>query len=122
MAKIIIADDERIICQTFQKTVESMGHCAIKCSNGKIAWAVVQDNPETDLIITDYAMPEMDGKQLLKLVKTDRKLAHIPVLVVSGVLRPKDISDLLKTGAAEFMPKPVRIKDLKDFVQKTVSE
>lgn len=121
MAKIIIADDEQIICKTFQKAVESIGHCAIKCRNGQIAWDVVQDNPDAGLVITDYAMPEMDGKELLEKIKADHTLSHIPVLVVSGVLRPKDISDLLKIGAAEFMPKPVKIRDLKEFVEKTVS-
>ena len=121
MVKIVIADDEQIICKTFQKALESIGHCAIKCRNGKIAFNVLQDNPDVNLLITDYAMPEMNGKELLEQVKADETLAHIPVLVVSGVLRPKDISDLLKIGAAEFMPKPVKIKDLKDFVQKALS-
>ncbi|MCP4713894.1 MAG: response regulator [Deltaproteobacteria bacterium] len=121
MAKILIVDDEKNIAGIFQKAVESMGHIAIKSRNGRIAWDVLSDNPEIKLLITDFAMPEMDGEELIGLIRKDNYISGIPILIVSGVMRAKDISNLLKEGATAFLPKPVIMKDLKQFINKYIS-
>ena len=120
MAKILIAEDERQLLAVMSKAVNSMGHIAIKSRNGRVAWDILCDNPDIELLITDVSMPEMDGKELVKRARQDSNLSDIPILIMSGVIRAKDISDLLKVGATAFLPKPVAIKDLKDFINKNL--
>jgi len=121
MAKILVAEDENQMIDVMARAINSMGHTAIKSRNGRIAWDILCDNPDIALLITDVAMPEMDGKELTDLVRKDKTLSGIPVLIISGVIGAKDISKLLEVGATAFMPKPVIIKDLKEFINKIIS-
>ena len=120
MAKILIAEDEDKLIGVMARAVNSMGHTAIKSRNGRVAWDILCDNPDIELLITDVSMPEMDGEELAKRVRQDSNLSGIPILIMSGVIRAKDISNLLKVGATAFLPKPVSIKDLKGFISKNL--
>ena len=121
MAKILIAEDERQLLEVMSRTVNLMGHSVIKSRNGRVAWEILCDNPDIELLITDVSMPEMDGPELVTRIRQDRNLSDIPILIMSGVIRARDISNLLKVGATAFLPKPLSIKDLRDFINKNLS-
>ena len=121
MAKILIAEDEGQLIDVMSRAVNSMGHTVIKSRNGRVAWDILCDNHDIELLITDVSMPEMDGEELVKRIREDSDLSEIPILIMSGVIRAKDISNLLKVGATAFLPKPVAIKDLKDFINNNLS-
>ena len=121
MAKILIAEDEGTLIDIMSKAVNSMGHTAIKSRNGRVAWDILCDNNDIELLITDVSMPEMDVEELVKHIRQDSDLSEIPILIMSGVIRAKDISNLLKVGATAFLPKPVAINDLKDFINNNLS-
>ncbi len=122
MAKILIADDEQQILDLFGNLVESMGHTAIKCHNGKIAWDILNGNHDISLLLVDVAMPEMDGRELVQLVRDQKSFSEIPILLVSSVIRAKDISHLLEIGVTRFMPKPVDLMELKEVIAKNIPE
>ncbi len=121
MAKILIADDEIQMLDVIARAVNSMGHTTIKCRNGRAALEILNDNPDIALLITDVSMPEMDGDDMVKQIRQDNEMPELPILIISGVIRAKDISNLLKVGATAFMPKPVSISELKEFINKHIS-
>lgn len=120
MAKLLIAEDEECLLNLFSRAVESLGHTVIRCSNGRLAWEVLCDNPDIQLLILDVVMPGMNGQELIARVHQDQRFAGMPILIVSGVIRAKDIAHLLEVGATCFMPKPVDIHELRDFVTKNL--
>ncbi|RZC49095.1 hypothetical protein C5167_017519 [Papaver somniferum] len=65
-----------------------------------------------DIIFTDYCMPEMNGYDLLKVVKEHSHLKSIPVVIMSSEHDPERISRCLATGAEEFMSKPLQLRDI----------
>ena len=74
-----------------------------------------------DLILTDLMMPEMDGETLLKTLKEDPNLAHIPVLVISSAGNEASKDILVEMGAIDVLPKPFSTTEiydvLKDFLE-----
>ncbi|MFC1591734.1 response regulator [Thermodesulfobacteriota bacterium] len=121
MAKVLIAEDDVNVLGLFSSVVDSLGHTAIKCHNGKVALDIVSDNYDIAMLIVDYKMPEMDGGQLVKRVREQKGFDRVPILIVSSVIRPKDIAHLLELGATYFLPKPVDMQQLKDFVNKNLA-
>ncbi|KAI3978670.1 hypothetical protein MKX01_015845 [Papaver californicum] len=65
-----------------------------------------------DIIFTDYCMPEMNGYDLLKVVKEHSHLKSIPVVIMSSEHDPERISRCLAIGAEEFMSKPLQLRDI----------
>ncbi|MEQ8627972.1 response regulator [Ekhidna sp.] len=79
---------------------------ALTAPNGKIGLELAKKYiPQ--LILTDWEMPEMDGYQLVEAVKADEALAHIPIIMVTAVMKkPEDLSESFKAGVHDFLSKP----------------
>ena len=76
------------------------------------------DNQDIDLLITDFSMPEMDGRRLIQRIRNSSNLKQIPIIIVSGVVGPKEIADVLEAGATAFLPKPLKVKDIKEYINR----
>ena len=114
--KVLIAEDDRVTLKMISSTVESIGFCAIKCSDGKRAWEVLQDNDDIVLLITDIQMPQMDGRDLIKTIRSHDAFANLNIFVLSGAVKPNEVNDLLLLGASKFISKPIDINHLKDYL------
>ncbi|KAK9110840.1 hypothetical protein Sjap_018900 [Stephania japonica] len=65
-----------------------------------------------DIILTDYCMPEMNGYDILKVVKEHSHLKSMPVVIMSSEHDPQRISRCLDTGAQDFIRKPLQLRDM----------
>ena len=120
MAKILIAEDDRATLEIFSSAVESMGHSVIRATNGQMAWDVLQANDDIALLVSDMSMPEMEGQELLRLIRECGRFSKLPILVVSGAIRAREIAHLLEKGVTHFMPKPVQLQEFKDVIMRYV--
>jgi CheY-like chemotaxis protein len=120
MAKILIVEDDSSMLDIFSSTVESMGHCVVRATNGRMAWEVLQANEDISFLISDMLMPEMEGMELIKLIRENSRFSKLPILIVSGAIRAKEISYILEQGATEFMAKPVQLQELMDVLKRYV--
>ena len=73
-----------------------------------------------DIIITDIVMPEMDGLTLCKLIKTNEKTCHIPVILLTAKTSVEQRIEGLETGADSYIPKPFNIKHLQTRIEKLI--
>lgn len=116
MKKILIAEDDQISRKMLVRVVEGLGLSAIQASDGRIAWHICLDNPDLAMVITDLAMPEVSGQDLVKLIRGNQSLAHLPIIMVSGVVSLGEIANILELGATRFLPKPVNVAHLKEYI------
>ena len=117
MRKVLIAEDDVVSRRILVSCVRKMGDFPIEASNGKRAWGVLSDNQDIDLLITDMMMPDMSGEELITIVRGTERLLSLPIILVSGVVGPKEIAHLLKLGASRFIPKPIKVSDLEQAIE-----
>ncbi len=118
MHKILIVDDDQAVVNALAQTMEAWGHIAFKCTNGQRALHVLEDNSDFALIIVDVAMPEMDGRTLIREIVNQPTLEQLPIIITSGVEGLDEIRDLLDLGASYFLGKPVNMDELRRYTDK----
>lgn len=113
MAKILIVDDEKNICEEFKEVLEEEGHQVDTARNGEEAILRVEQN-DYDLVFLDVLMPRMEGRQVFEEI---RKIKPIPVVIMSGYLPANKEKDVLAMGAAGCMKKPFHISHVRKIIQ-----
>ena len=84
MSNILIIDDDEDMLALTGRWLEKGGYAVMKASSGKEALAMITDN-KPDIILLDYAMPEMDGPAVLKAIRAGEATKDIPVLFRTGM-------------------------------------
>ncbi|AMK11191.1 MAG: response regulator [Pseudodesulfovibrio sp.] len=120
MAKILIAEDDRISQKLAVKIVEELGHSAYVSPHGKHAYEALMASNDFDLLLTDIMMPEMDGQQLIKTLRGDQQFDALPIIIMSAVVGLNDISNLLKLGATLFLAKPLDRQELQNYITRCI--
>jgi|GEM_PF-2070252 len=105
---ILLADDEQASLQTNLKFLKELGkdYVIVGAPDGKIAYELIlRKNP--DLIIVDWMMPRMTGLQLLEQVRSNPDVKDIPIIMVTAMVSPKDLSKAFEKGVTDYIKKPV---------------
>jgi len=102
---ILIAEDSRTQADKLGFLLEENGFKVTIAANGKQALLAAKAQ-KPDLIISDIVMPEMDGYELCKAIKSDEKLQDIPVILVTTLSDSQDVIRGLECGADNFIRKP----------------
>lgn len=111
---ILIAEDSILLTKMIEAALTKAGYENLTFkNNGQEAWnylSQIRDDSDLDekvsLIITDIEMPEMDGHRLTKLVKEDKKLKHIPLVIFSSMINQELMIKGKQLGADEQLSKP----------------
>lgn len=117
--KVLVVDDDDSMLDYLSDSLKH-SYKIITARNGKegLKYAVSQ---LPDLIITDVVMPEMDGIQLVKALKGNSLVSHIPVIMLSGKNKLQDRMLGLDTGADSYLPKPFYMSELKSLMSNLIS-
>jgi DNA-binding response OmpR family regulator len=109
--KILVVDDEADILHFLELVLRERGYDVLTAANGRQAVELARD-ARPDLVLLDIMMPQMDGWEVLKLLRVDDATATIPVAMVSARTDPKDRVQGLQEGAADYICKPFALDDL----------
>ena len=109
MFKILIAEDDRKLCQLFERVLIKNGYYTRGVTNGKEALDAL-DKEYFDLLITDIMMPEMDGYELIESLRQAGN--NMPVLMVTAKTEFDDLKMGFLSGTDDFMVKPININEL----------
>ncbi len=117
--KILVVDDEEGARELFFSILSDEGYDITLANNGEEALARFKSDAY-DLVVTDIKMPVMDGLQLLQEIrKTGSKT---DVIMVTAYGEVESYLKAMSLGAAEYINKPIRIKELKRIVHKVLTE
>lgn len=117
--RILVVDDEEGARELFHTILTGEGYDVTLASDGEVALGILKNDPH-DLVITDIKMPVVDGLQLLQEIrKTGSKT---DVIMVTAYGEVETYLKAMSLGAAEYINKPIRIKELKRIVHKVVTE
>jgi two-component system chemotaxis response regulator CheY len=115
---IIIADDSESIRTVLKMTLEFKGHRVIEAANGREAWEQLQAG-ECDLLITDLAMPEMSGLELLQKIRREQHNDALPIIVCTAEAMGNE-AKYLEQGANDLLNKPISPIELLELVARYV--
>lgn len=120
--KFLIVDDFSTMRRIIRGLLKEMGCTdADEAEDGAVALAMLKAQ-KYDFVVTDINMPNMSGFDLLKAVKADSSLKHLPVLMVTAEARKEDIVIAAQTGAAGYIVKPFTKVTLEEKVQKIMQK
>ena len=120
--KFLVVDDFSTMRRIVRGLLKEMGcNNAEEAEDGAVALAMLQAQ-KFDFVVSDIEMPNMNGFDLLKAVKADDSLKHIPVLLITAEARKEDIVLAAQSGAAGYVVKPFTKATLEEKVQKIVEK
>jgi two-component system chemotaxis response regulator CheY len=120
--KFLIVDDFSTMRRIVRGLLKEMGcNNADEAEDGAVALNMLK-NSKFDFVVSDINMPNMNGFDLLKAVKADESLRHIPVLMVTAEARKEAIVMAAQSGAAGYIVKPFTKATLEEKVQKILQK
>jgi two-component system, sensor histidine kinase and response regulator len=122
MVKILIVEDDPITRKMLGYLVQDWGYVPLFSPDGQHALDTLHVDDEIRVVVADVMMPKMDGKELLKTLRSKESFRTLPVILVSSVIGPKSIADLLAMGASRFQPKPVDASVLAENIKHALDD
>jgi two-component system, chemotaxis family, chemotaxis protein CheY len=120
--KFLIVDDFSTMRRIVRGLLKEMGcNNADEAEDGAVALNMLKTN-KYDFVVSDINMPNMNGFDLLKAIKAEDSLKHIPVLMVTAEARKEDIVLAAQSGAAGYIVKPFTKATLEEKVQKILQK
>jgi len=109
--KILIVDDDADIRDILRLTLSEENYEVLEAKDGDEALKIINAKP-LDLVLLDYKIPKVDGRQVCRLVKKDLLLRHLPIIMVTGKGDINDRVGGIDSGADDYVVKPFEPKEL----------
>jgi two-component system chemotaxis response regulator CheY len=120
--RFLVVDDFAAMRRIVRGLLKEMGCSHVEeAEDGSVALRMLRAN-KYDFMVSDINMPNMNGFDLLKAVKADVALRHIPVLMVTAEARKEDIVMAAQSGAAGYVVKPFNKATLEEKLQKVLQK
>jgi len=117
MTRVLVVDDEAAIRDLVSDMLHDEGYDVVAARNGTEALQALAETPP-DLLLTDWMMPIMNGRDLLEHLRQQPHLDGMAVVVMSAAVRP----DVEAGTVAAFLPKPFELAHLLDVVSTLVGQ
>jgi len=118
--RILVVDDEASICQSVDKILARRGFSVCQAQSVNTALEVLKREESVDMIIADLMMPQVNGLELLKMVKENSPA--LPFLMITGFPTIPTAVEATRLGAAGFIPKPFTPEELEKAVERALAE
>jgi len=121
LLRVLVVDDSRFARKHIIRVLAGMGSPEpVEAENGKEAIAHLSEQ-SFDLIVTDYNMPEMDGRELTETVRGSNAYSHIPILMVSSEANDTHLANIAQAGVDAICDKPFEPATVRELLYKIMS-
>ncbi|AXR05936.1 response regulator [Salinimonas sediminis] len=121
--RVLLVDDSRLARNHIRRVLEGMGLEKIQeAENGATALTLIKDEP-FDLVVTDYNMPEMDGRELSEFIRFNPETSHIPIIMVTSEAADSvHMSNIQQTGVNALCDKPFEPTEVRAMLAALLGE
>ncbi len=109
--RILVVDDDKQITRLVQSYLEKAGFSVLTAYDGENALRVIR-HERPDLIVLDLMLPGKDGWEITRILRSDERLASIPILMLTARVEDTDKILGLELGADDYMPKPFNPREV----------
>ncbi len=110
-ANILVIEDDYIVARTIERSLRGDEYRVTLASRGEKGVVIARQNPP-DLVILDIIMPDMDGYQVCRAMRSDPILAETPILFLTAKVKPQDKIAGFNAGADDYLCKPFNVDEL----------
>lgn len=104
--RILIADDDPVIRHLVTSIVTKLGYTPVTLNDGRAAFSLLKADADFKAAILDMSMPYLEGLDLIRYMRTEKRLMRIPVVLITGEQSIQLMADSFAAGATAFLPKP----------------
>jgi DNA-binding response OmpR family regulator len=106
-SSLLLVDDDPLSLELLQGYLQTTGYRLTLADDGVAAWELLRDpRNHFDLVITDRSMPRMDGMELLRRIKSEPRLAELPVVFETALTQQSEIAEGIAAGVYYYLTKP----------------
>lgn len=120
--RILVADDDPAILRLVTAIVEKEGYSVVPARDGREAYRLLQSDADFIAGIFDVVMPHIQGPELVRYMRTEKRLMRIPVMMMTAEQNPKLSSDSFAAGAVVFLPKPFTTAQLQIMLRMLIAK
>lgn len=117
---ILVVDDHPVNLKLACDVLQSGGFRVERASDAERAFEIVHQN-SIDLILMDVALPGMDGLTLTRMLKSDTKTGHIPIVALTAFAMKGDDVKAMEAGCDGYIPKPINTRKLPEQVMEVLN-
>jgi len=120
--KILLVDDDSRNVFALSKILNERGVVIIKVENGKYALEALDNHPDIDLVLMDIMMPEMDGYEAMRQIRSQKKYQDLPVIALTAKAMNNDKQKCIDAGANDYIAKPIDVERLLSLMRVWMSK
>nr|WP_274379376.1 chemotaxis response regulator CheY [Campylobacter sp. MIT 19-121] len=118
VVKLLVVDDSSTMRRIIKNTLEKLGHSEVlEAEHGVEAWDLLSKNDDVKVVITDWNMPEMNGLDLVKKIRAEKKYEDMPIIMVTTEGGKAEVITALKAGVNNYIVKPFTPQILKEKLE-----
>lgn len=114
---ILIVDDDEINIFALSAVMKTINPTIITANDGLDCINKLRLHNHIDIVLLDMMLPGIDGYQIVRIIKNDEKLKHIPIISVTALAMKGDMEKCLEAGADDYCSKPIDFKILLSKIQ-----
>lgn len=114
--QILCVEDNDVNMLLVSRIVEAEGHQLIKAEDGPTALTILAETVP-DIILLDINLPGINGLDLARRIKSDERLAHVPLIATTAQVLVGDRERCLEAGCDDYLPKPLDIRNLREVIR-----
>lgn len=112
-SRVLIADDDPVIRHLLRSTIMQEGYEVTEVSDGREAYRLLRSDSNFRAAIFDMKMPFLQGLEILKYMRTEKRLMRIPAMMITSEQDLRLMTDSFSAGATVFLSKPFTAEKLK---------
>ena len=116
----LVVDDDKLLLRLVQLNLDKMGIEVLMAEDGQEAIRLATEE-RPDVILLDIMMPQMDGYEVMRRLKSEKKTRDIPVVMLTAKSNPDDRQRSRDMGAVAYITKPFRLEELRGTVNDVVN-
>jgi CheY-like chemotaxis protein len=120
--KVLLVDDDMRNVFVLSNILEDNKMKVIPAVNGKDALDELRKNPDTNIILMDIMMPEMDGYEAMRQMRNEPQFATLPIIALTAKAMKDDRQKCIEAGASDYITKPVDINKLLSLMRVWLSQ
>ena len=115
--RVLIADDDPVMRHLITTIIKQQKYEAVVAEDGRAAYRILQSDSDFNAAILDMTMPFLEGLDLIRYKRTEKRLMRIPIMMITAEQDIKLMASSFSAGATAFLPKPFTPEQLQSAIR-----